>query len=86
MAVPLCVMFVLTHLAIGAPSAGSFGLASSYGTSAWSTYQAAVEAAISYGCAVYVAFDLYRFDMLRVLHLPLPRARLVSGTGWTRSR
>jgi hypothetical protein len=40
---------------------------------AWLAYQAAVQAAISYGEQIYVAFDLHRFDMLRGLHLPLPR-------------
>jgi hypothetical protein len=40
---------------------------------AWLAYRAAVRAAISYGEQIYVAFDLHRFDMLRGLHLPLPR-------------
>jgi hypothetical protein len=38
----------------------------------WTSYQAAVRAAAAYGQALYIAFDLHRFDMLRALHLPLP--------------
>jgi hypothetical protein len=40
---------------------------------AWLAYRAAVQAAISFGEQLYVAFDLHRFDLLRELHLPLPR-------------
>ena len=36
-------------------------------------YIGAVRAAIAYGAAVQVAFDLHRFDLLRALHLALPR-------------
>lgn len=35
-------------------------------------YRGAVHAAVAYGEAVRVAFDLHRFDLLRALHLPLP--------------
>jgi hypothetical protein len=35
-------------------------------------YAGAVQAAIAYGEAVSVAFDLHRFDLLDRLHLPLP--------------
>jgi hypothetical protein len=42
---------------------------------AWVAYQAAVRAAAAYGQALYVAFDLHRFDMLRALHYPLPTSR-----------
>lgn len=35
-------------------------------------YVGAVHAAIAYGEAVRVAFDLHRFDLLRTLRLPLP--------------
>jgi hypothetical protein len=35
-------------------------------------YRGAVHAAVGYGEAVRVAFDLHRFDLLRALHLPLP--------------
>jgi hypothetical protein len=37
-------------------------------------YHSSVQAALSYGEAVTVAFDLHRFDLLRALHLPLPAA------------
>jgi hypothetical protein len=36
------------------------------------SYAGTVQAAISYGEAVCVAFDLHRFDLLDRLHLPLP--------------
>ena len=39
---------------------------------AWVSYRAAVRAAMQYGEGLRVAFDLYRFDLLRTLHLPLP--------------
>jgi hypothetical protein len=39
---------------------------------AWLAYEAAVRAAIAFGNSLYVAFDLYRFDMLRGLHCVLP--------------
>jgi hypothetical protein len=43
---------------------------------AWVAYQGAVHAAVSYGQALYVAFDLHRFDMVRGLHYsPPPRER-----------
>jgi hypothetical protein len=42
---------------------------------AWISYQAAVRAAASYGQALFVAFDLHRFDMIRALHYPLPNSR-----------
>lgn len=35
-------------------------------------YRGAVHAAVAYGEAVRIAFDLHRFDLLRRLHLPLP--------------
>jgi hypothetical protein len=38
----------------------------------WMAYQAAVRTALKYGQSIYVAFDAYRFDMLRGLHYPLP--------------
>ena len=41
----------------------------------WISYQAAVRAAASYGQALYVAFDLHRFDMIKALHYPLPANR-----------
>ena len=37
------------------------------------SYEAALSAASAYGQAVAAAFDLHRFDLLRALHLPLPR-------------
>jgi hypothetical protein len=36
-------------------------------------YVGSVHTAIAYGHAVQVAFDLNRFDLLKALHLPLPR-------------
>jgi hypothetical protein len=42
---------------------------------AWISYKAAVRAAASYGQALFVAFDLHRFDMIRALHYPLPNSR-----------
>jgi hypothetical protein len=36
------------------------------------SYQAAVRAAANYGQALFVAFDLHRFDMIKALHYPLP--------------
>jgi hypothetical protein len=38
----------------------------------WTSYQAAVRAATAYGQALYVAFDLHRFDMVKALHYRLP--------------
>jgi len=35
-------------------------------------YRSALSAAVLYGQGLRVAFDLYRFDLLRALHLPLP--------------
>ena len=35
-------------------------------------YLGAVRAAIAYGEAVQVAFDLYRFDLLTALHMEVP--------------
>jgi hypothetical protein len=39
---------------------------------AWVSYQAAIRAAANYGQALFVAFELHRFDMIRALHYPLP--------------
>jgi hypothetical protein len=36
------------------------------------SYRAAIAAAVAYGDSLHVAFDLYRFDLLTALHLPLP--------------
>lgn len=38
-------------------------------------YRAAVAAAVLFGELLETAFDLYRFDLLRALHLPLPADR-----------
>ncbi len=35
-------------------------------------YRSAVAAALAYGDALHVTFDLHRFDLLAALHLPLP--------------
>ena len=39
---------------------------------AWLAYRGACTAAIAHGEGLDMAFDLYRFDLLRTLHLPLP--------------
>ena len=39
---------------------------------AWLSYQSALAAAVSFGESVRSAFDLYRFDLIRAFHLPLP--------------
>jgi hypothetical protein len=39
------------------------------------SYRAAIAAALSYGEMIQTAFDLYRFDLLQALHLPLPPGR-----------
>jgi hypothetical protein len=41
----------------------------------WIAYQAALRAAANFGQALFVAFDLHRFDMIRALHYPLPANR-----------
>ncbi|MEU4761786.1 hypothetical protein AB0H12_00940 [Actinosynnema sp. NPDC023794] len=41
----------------------------------WLAYAGAVRAAVAYGEALVVAFDLGRFALLTALHLPLPRTR-----------
>lgn len=38
----------------------------------WLSYRAAVEAARSYGAVIQAAFDLYRLELLRAMHIPLP--------------
>jgi len=39
---------------------------------AWLSYRAALAAAVAYGVTVEATFDLYRFELLKALHLPLP--------------
>jgi hypothetical protein len=39
---------------------------------AWLSYEAALAAAGAYGVTVEATFDLYRFELLKALHLPLP--------------
>jgi len=39
---------------------------------AWLAYRGACTAAIAYGEGLDTAFDLYRFELLKTLHLPLP--------------
>ncbi|MGO9577883.1 MAG: hypothetical protein ACLP2P_00575 [Desulfobaccales bacterium] len=39
------------------------------------SYRAAIAAALSYGEMIQTAFDLYRFNLLQALHLPLPPDR-----------
>jgi hypothetical protein len=38
----------------------------------WFSYRSAMAAALAYGQLLDVSFDLYRFDLLRALRLPLP--------------
>ena len=38
----------------------------------WLSYKAAISAALSYGKSIEVAFDLYRFELIKTLRLPLP--------------
>lgn len=42
---------------------------------AWLAYRGTVTAALAYGEALRMAFDLHRFDLLNALHLPLPQTR-----------
>ncbi|HYO90361.1 MAG TPA: hypothetical protein VEQ40_01950 [Pyrinomonadaceae bacterium] len=42
---------------------------------AWLSYRAAIAAALAYGIGLQTAFDLYRFDLLKALHLALPADR-----------
>ena len=42
-------------------------------------YRGAVTSAVSYGVLVQVAYDLYRFDLLTALHIPLPSDSRVEG-------
>ncbi|HEY0406789.1 MAG TPA: hypothetical protein VGC89_13745 [Pyrinomonadaceae bacterium] len=39
---------------------------------AWLSYRAAIAAARAYGLGLQTAFDLYRFELLKALHLALP--------------
>jgi hypothetical protein len=39
----------------------------------WIEYRSAIVAAVAYGRSVSISFDLYRFDLLQALHLPLPQ-------------
>lgn len=41
----------------------------------WISYRAAIAAALAYGEGINTAFDLYRFKLLKSLHLPLPTDR-----------
>jgi hypothetical protein len=41
----------------------------------WISYRAAIAAALAYGEGIQAAIDLHRFDLLKALHLPLPRDR-----------
>jgi hypothetical protein len=43
---------------------------------AWLSYRAAVAVAREYGTMMATVVDLYRFDLLRALHLPLPSDRI----------
>jgi hypothetical protein len=54
---------------------GRLGSPMAIRTACWVAYQSAVRAAITYGRLLPAAFDLYRFDMLGALHLPLPETK-----------
>jgi hypothetical protein len=41
----------------------------------WVCYRGAIASALVYGLGIRTAVDLYRFDLLRALHLPLPEDR-----------
>jgi hypothetical protein len=75
-AVRFCVVLVLTTvIAFGLLAAnGGLWLLLPLLTAllAWTSYHGAVRAAAAYGQALFVAFDLHRFDMLEALHYPLP--------------
>jgi hypothetical protein len=75
-AVRFCVVLVLaTVIAFGLLAANGglwLLLPLLTGLLAWTSYQGAVRAAAAYGQALFVAFDLHRFDMLKALHYPLP--------------
>ena len=43
------------------------------GVMSWLSYRSAIEAARSYGAVIQAVFDLYRLELLRTMHLPLPR-------------
>jgi hypothetical protein len=40
---------------------------------AWLCYVGAISAALAYGKSIQVAFDFHRFEILKALHLPLPK-------------
>lgn len=42
---------------------------------AWMSYRGAITSARDYGLGIRTAIDLHRFDLLRALHLPLPKDR-----------
>lgn len=39
-------------------------------------YRSSIRVSLAYGRSIENAFDLYRFDLLKALHLPLPQSRL----------
>lgn len=39
----------------------------------WLTYRSCVEAAVAYGAGIQTAVDLHRFDVLKALHIALPK-------------
>lgn len=49
---------------------------------AWFAYQGAIGHALSYAEQIKVAFDLYRFDLLKALHLPEPTTRKEERSLW----
>jgi hypothetical protein len=44
-------------------------------TLGWLSYRAAIAAAVYYGTMLETAFDLYRFQLLEALRVPLPQSR-----------
>lgn len=48
----------------------------------WVAYQAAVSQAANYGSLIRVAFDLYRHEILKQMHIPLPQSLLDEGVLW----
>jgi hypothetical protein len=74
-AVRLCAVLLLATV-ISAPvlmgDGWWLGVPAATALLAWLAYRGAVHAAVSYGQAMYVAFDLHRFDMVRGLHYAPP--------------
>jgi hypothetical protein len=71
----------LVSAALLLPAGLSWPLLIPVGTAglSWLSYQAAIKAAEQHGAYLDAAFDLYRFDLIRQLHLELPRTAEAEG-------